>query len=150
METVPHLGERVRARFATSLGALAERVRFLPHMLNDRFLQFTAAADVMIDTFHFGGCNSTCEALALGTPIVTLPGTLLGGRFTVASYHEIGVEGCVAESPQQYVDIAVALGTDRARRAEVSRQIAERAFKLFDRPDNALALGAKLIEIVPR
>lgn len=147
METYANLARRVRTRLAISLGDLARRVRFLPHMGNDGFLQCIGAADVILDTFYFGGNNSTCEALSLATPVVTLPGPLLGGRFTLGHYREMGIECCVAGSVEEFVRIAVHLGTDREFRAHVSEQIAERSPQLFERPDAALALGAKLIQI---
>ena len=36
-----------------------------------------ASADVILDPLHFSGGNTTFEALAMGTPIVTLPGTFM-------------------------------------------------------------------------
>ncbi|MBI2315602.1 MAG: tetratricopeptide repeat protein [Betaproteobacteria bacterium] len=147
METVPLLGQQARSRLAASLGAGASRVRFLPHMPNDRFLQFIAAADVILDTFHFGGNNSSCEALSLGTPMVTLPGDFLGGRFTLGHYREIGIPDCVASSAEDFVRIALRLGTEREYRTDLSRRIAERAPDLFDRPDAARSLGQALLRI---
>ena len=63
------------------------------------------------------------------------------------SYREIDLDSCVAGSVEEFVRIAVHLGTDREFRAHVSRQIAERSAQLFDRPYAALALGAKLVQI---
>jgi len=38
------------------------------------FLHLQALADVLLDTIHFGGGNTSLEAFAFGTPVVTLPG----------------------------------------------------------------------------
>lgn len=137
----------LRNRLRRTLGALESRVRIVPRMSHGDFLQHLAAADVVLDPFYFGGCNSSCDALALAAPIATLPGFLLPGRFTLGLYREIGVEGCVARSPEEFVEIALRLGREADYRDSVARQIAERCARLFDRPDTALALGDELLRI---
>lgn len=139
--------ELVCRRFARTLGPLASRVHFLPRMTHRDYLQYLAAADVILDPFHFGGCNSSCDALSLGVPIVTLPGAQLPGRFTLGLYREIELESCIAASPERYVEIALKLGQDADYRRSVSEQISSRCARLFDRPDTGQALGRELIRI---
>lgn len=148
METTREMGLQTRRRLERALGKHANRVRMLPPMDIERFLRMQADADVLLDPFHFGGCNSTCEALGLGAPIVTLPGKFLAGRFTRASYEELGLDTLVAADAAQYVELAVRLGTDRAFRAEAAAQILTRQTRLFERPDAGQALGRALEEIV--
>ena len=140
--------EQLRARWSPRLGAQLERMRFLPNMEQQRFFATLAAADVCLDPLHFGGCNSSIEAMAFGVPIVTLPGTHLHGRFTLGLYAEMGFLDCVVATPDRYIDLAVALGRDRDFRASVSREIIRRSEPLFDRKDIALALGDFLEQAV--
>jgi predicted O-linked N-acetylglucosamine transferase (SPINDLY family) len=47
------------------------------------------------------------QALSVGTPIVTLPGATLAGRFTLAMYDKLGIMDLVATTqkvliPNQY------------------------------------------------
>ncbi|HEY6240686.1 MAG TPA: tetratricopeptide repeat protein [Burkholderiales bacterium] len=140
--------EQVSRRFARTLGPLASRVRFLPRMTHRDYLQYLTAADVILDPFHFGGCNSSCDALSLGIPVVTLPGLQLPGRFTLGLYEEIDLDCCVAHSAEDYVEIALRLGRDAEYRKSVSEQISARCARLFDRPDTGLALGKELLRIV--
>jgi predicted O-linked N-acetylglucosamine transferase (SPINDLY family) len=140
--------EQLLRRFARTLGPLTSRVHFLPRMSHRDYLQYLTAADVILDPFHFGGCNSTCDALSLAVPVVTLPGQQLPGRFTLGLYEEIDLDSCVAHSADEYVEIALQLGRDAEYRKSVSRQISERCARLFDRPDAALALGEELLRIV--
>lgn len=135
-------------RFARTLGASASRVHFLPRMAYGDYLQYLTAADVILDPFHFGGCNSSCDALSLGVPVVTLPGSQLPGRFTLGLYREIDLGDCIADSTDEYVEIALRLGRDGEYRRSVSQQISARCAHLFDRPDTALALGEELVRIV--
>src|SRR5439155_24433799 len=73
---------RVRERIDAALGADAARVQFLDRMPASHFYEVLAAVDVVLDPFHFGGCNTSCEAFAFGRPIVTLPARFLRGRYT--------------------------------------------------------------------
>jgi predicted O-linked N-acetylglucosamine transferase (SPINDLY family) len=141
------VAEQLRRRFELKLGTLASRIRFVPRSEHRKFLQYVAAADLVLDPFHFGGCNSSCDALSLGVPVVTLPGSQLPGRFTLGLYQEIGLDTCVARSADEYVEIALRLGRDAEHRRSVSEQISARCARLFDRPDAALALGEELLRI---
>ena len=139
--------EAIRARLARTLGEAARRVRFMPPASHAAFLGQIAAADVIIDPFHFGGCNTSCEALALGVPVVTLPSFQLPGRFTMGLYREIGIDACIARSEAEFVDLAIRLATEPERRRAVSQQIAERAGALFDRADTGRILGEELVRL---
>lgn len=125
---------QLNARFERSMPEVASRVRFLPPMPNADFLQLNAHADVLLDTLHFGGGNTSYEGLACGTPIVTLPGEFLRSRITRALYEKMQFRHCIVDSPEAYVDLAVRLGTDREFRQHVSGQILERADVLFEDP----------------
>ncbi len=87
------------------------------------YLNLLAVADVQLDPVRFGGGNTTFDALAVGTPIVTLPTKLLRGRITYALYKQMGVMDCVAASPREYVEIALRLGMDRGQRQAVREKI---------------------------
>jgi predicted O-linked N-acetylglucosamine transferase (SPINDLY family) len=139
LESKAHAAALVRERFARTLGPLARRIRFLPALPMDRYVATLAAMDVALDPLYFGGCNSSCEALALGVPLVTLPGEHLYGRFTLGLYREMGIEDCVAASVDDYVERAHRLASDRDYRGAVSREIASRSGVLFDRKDITLA-----------
>ncbi len=132
-------GARVKRRLARSLGANARRVRFIPHMRdNRRFLATLAAADVSLDPLYFGGCNSSCEAMALGVPVVTLPGSHLYGRFTGALYREMRLAECVAHSVEDYVERTLRIGREPELRRSISAEILGRCEVLFGRRDLTL------------
>jgi predicted O-linked N-acetylglucosamine transferase (SPINDLY family) len=80
-------------------------------------------ADVLLDPFHWSGGNISHDALAFGTPIVTLPGAYMRGRVTCGCYKQMGVMDCVASTMEEYVALAVRLGTDSACREQVKAKI---------------------------
>jgi predicted O-linked N-acetylglucosamine transferase (SPINDLY family) len=99
-------------RFGRSIPGVAKRVRFIPRQRTDDFLHLLAVCDVILDTIHFSGGHTTLEALAVGTPIVTLPGRFMRGRVTYAYYQQMNMTELLAEDPGDYVRLAVRLGSD--------------------------------------
>jgi protein O-GlcNAc transferase len=103
----PEWAAALRERFAGTLGALAERVRFIDSVPSEDFLELLGLADVMLDPPHFNGMNSSLETFAVGLPIITLPSLLQRGRHTRAMYLCMGITDCIAVDEHLYVDFAV-------------------------------------------
>lgn len=128
----PQWTARLRRRLARTLPPEAiAHVRFVPRVAPADFLALLAAADVILDPTVFCGGNTTLEALAMGTPVVTLPSPYLRGRLTLAMYRRMEFTELVARDEADYVRIALELGRDRDRRAAARAAIAERAPVLF-------------------
>jgi predicted O-linked N-acetylglucosamine transferase (SPINDLY family) len=89
-------------------------------------------ADVVLDPLHFGGGNTSYQALGLGLPIVTLPGAFMRGRVTAGCYRKMGVGTCIATTSDEYIDLAVRLGTDAAFNAAVRAEIVAHSGALFE------------------
>ena len=64
-------------------------------------------------------------------PIVTMATQLMRGRHTAAMLQQMGMHEFVAESIEQYVDIAVQLASDATWRAVVKDKIRERKHCLY-------------------
>jgi protein O-GlcNAc transferase len=124
--------DRLRERFAVNLAELAQRVVFLPFMAFDRFMQLLDLADVVLDSIHFNGMNSSLQAFAVGAPVVTLPGRFQRGRHTQAMYLKMGILDCIAFDAAHYVDIAVRIATDPAHARALRRRILARNHVLFE------------------
>ena len=127
----PELAELLKSRLRVTLGDKISRVRFLPAMSNKDYMNVMAMADVSLDTRPFGGGNTSWQAIAAGTPVVTWPGAFLRGRYTQALYRLLGVTDAVAGSADQYIKLAVKFGTDRAFAEQYNRRVAEAAPSIF-------------------
>ena len=77
--------------------------------------------DVALDPFPFSGCLTTCEALWMGVPVVTLPRTRPVSRQTQAFLSALGRTEWVAQDEEDYVRIAADLASDPARLAMLRR-----------------------------
>ena len=124
--------EQLHQRFKRTMPALAQRILFTPRLDPARFLKLLAIVDVVLDTVHFNGMNSSLEAFAVGTPVVTLPTRLQRGRHTQAMYQAMGITECIARSPSDYVAIAVRLVNDGQFAHDIRARIADRNHLLFE------------------
>jgi hypothetical protein len=66
-----------------------KQVRFVSY---DRYTVALQAAHVVLDTFPYGGCLTTHDALSNAVPSVTLPLEHVRGRYTLSMYAQIQSE----------------------------------------------------------
>jgi predicted O-linked N-acetylglucosamine transferase (SPINDLY family) len=125
---------QLRERFERHLPDVARRIHFIDRLGQQRFLQLLDLADVALDTLHFNGMNSSLEAFAVGTPVVTLPSGLQRGRHTQAMYRKMGLSECIASDAAQYAERAVEIATRPGYRHELKQRILERNAVLFEDP----------------
>ncbi len=59
----------------------------------------------------------------MGVPVVTLRGTRHAGRVGASLLSQVGLEDLIAGSAKEYVDIALALANDPARRASLRHSL---------------------------
>jgi protein O-GlcNAc transferase len=132
---VPHWSAKLRSRFGRMMPQAVNRIRFLPRVGYNQYLQLLQTCDVMLDPLHFGGGKTTLDALGLGVPIVTLPGQYMRGRATYACYRQMGIEDCIADDAEDYVRKAVRLAVEPAYRHDVRKELRARAELLAERHD---------------
>ncbi len=68
--------------------------------------------DIALDPFPYPGGGTTCDALYMGVPVVTLAGESLGSRFGASLLENIGAGALVAHSEEAYIACAVSLAND--------------------------------------
>ena len=147
---ISHWTEMLRARWRESIPDVADRVIFLPRMGSADYLSLIAASEVMLDTVHFNGMNTSLEAFSQGTPVVTWPGEFQRGRHTQAMYRKMGIAECIANSAQAYVDIALRIANDTAYRASLHARILERCDCLFQERRVIAEFERSFIELLKR
>lgn len=124
--------DRLERGMAARKQAILRRVIFLPRMEHDAYLEVNRSCDVMLDTLHWSGGNTSLDALACALPMVTLPGEFMRGRQSYAMLKAMGLDELIARDKSDYVAIALHLGTDPAWRQEIQRHIAQNAGKIFE------------------
>jgi len=129
---IEHWTDLLRPRWQASAPDVMDRIVFLPRMNSEDFVDLIAVCDVMLDTLHFNGMNTSLDAFAVGTPVVTWPGALQRGRHTQAMYRKMGLSECIVEDAQSYVDLAVRLGSDAGYRSAMKDEILRSNGVLFE------------------
>jgi len=81
--------------------------------------------DVALDTFPYNGTTTTCEALWMGVPVVTLSGKLHAGRVGASLLHQCGLDDWVARNAEQYVSLALAVAANLPERRILREWVAE-------------------------
>lgn len=71
--------------------------------------------DVCLDPFPFGGGTTTCDALWMGVPVVTLPGQTAVSRAGRSLLTQVGLTDCIARDENDYIAIAERLARDEPR-----------------------------------
>jgi len=74
--------------------------------------------DIALDTFPENGCTTTCDALWMGVPVISLVGQHQVGRYGLSFFCSIGLEHFAATTVSDYVAKAVALAHDPEGLAE--------------------------------
>ncbi len=135
------LRDRLARRFAADGIAVEGRVVFLPRLSEAAFRAVNKAATVVLDSVEWSGFNSTIEALAVGTPVVAMPGATMRAHHSHGILTIAGLDELIAQDTNAYVDLAVRLGTDQEFRDRMSRAVDESSGKIFDDPTPIDALA---------
>jgi protein O-GlcNAc transferase len=141
-----NLDALLRRRLAAVGPEVVGRLRLLRPMPLADFLGLVAVSDVMLDPLHYSGGNTSLEAFALGTPIVTWPGAFMRGRHTHGFYKLMGLDDCVARDHADYVELALRLAAEPAFRRHVTRRVLDRVLALFDHIPSVRAIEDALME----
>ena len=115
----PQIRQGVVARFALA-GVAADRLRFAGRVRGYAgHMALYNEMDIALDSLPYNGTTTTCEALWMGVPTVTLAGDRHCARVGASLMTRVGLKDLVAETPEEYVAIAEKLAADRARLAEL-------------------------------
>ncbi|MFQ5469338.1 MAG: sulfotransferase domain-containing protein [Gammaproteobacteria bacterium] len=93
------------------------------HVEKNNHLDYYNEVDIALDTFPYNGTTTTCEALWMGVPVLTLVGDVHAQRVSYSILKNIGIEEIIAYSEEQYIDIALQLANDIERLEKLHKLI---------------------------
>lgn len=109
----PNVGSRLLS-WLDGLGVDPSRVTLLRRASGTReHLALYGDVDVALDTFPYHGTTTTCEALSMGVPVVTLKGESHRSRVGASLLHSAGLDDLIADDEAGFAR-AAALAADRA------------------------------------
>ena len=98
--------------FFTQQGVSPTRLEFVGRTSFVQYLTNYNRVDIALDSFPYNGATTTCDALYMGVPVLTLAGQHSVARSGVSLMTNIGLPEWVAHSPQEFLDIGARLAAD--------------------------------------
>ena len=120
--------QRVRRAFS-ALDVAPEQLDLLGHSISHKsHLEHYHRVDIGLDPFPYNGATTTCDALWMGVPVITLAGHTHVARVGVSQLSNLGLTQLIAYTPEDYIGIARHLAshldTVAALRAELRPRMA--------------------------
>jgi protein O-GlcNAc transferase len=109
--------EQLLAEFA-AWGIAANRIQFVGFQMLHDYLATYAQIDISLDPFPYPGGTTSCDALWMGVPLVTLAGQTALSRGGASVLMQIGHPELIATSADEYVAIATKLAGDHPQLRE--------------------------------
>jgi predicted O-linked N-acetylglucosamine transferase (SPINDLY family) len=148
LSSVEAAQERLRQN-AKAYGVDPARLIFAEKRANPDHLARYPLADLFLDSLPYGAHTTASDALWMGVPVLTLSGRSFASRVCGSLVRSAGVPELVCNSPEEFVDHAVALGRDK----ELLQQYRNRlttdrdSCTLFDTPKLVSSLEALYAEM---
>jgi protein O-GlcNAc transferase len=87
-----------------------ELISYVPSFIGH--LETYKRIDIALDTFPYNGTTTTCEAIWMGVPVITLAGNSHVSRVGVSLLSNVGLPELIAGTPDEYFKITVNLAND--------------------------------------
>jgi protein O-GlcNAc transferase len=130
-------GHRQRVRdILAGEGIDPQRLSFVASQPMHAYFETHWRIDVALDPFPYNGGTTTCDALWMGVPVVSLAGKTAMGRAGLSLLSNVGLPELVAHTEEEYVEMAAKLAGDLPRLTELRRTLRQRmlASPLMDAP----------------
>ncbi|MBX7199401.1 MAG: tetratricopeptide repeat protein [Rhodospirillaceae bacterium] len=121
-------------RAAARHGIAEERLIFAPVLGQREHLARLPLGDLFLDSHPCNAHTTASDALWMGLPLLTYAGNCFSGRVAASLLRAVGLPELVADSPQAYEELAVALAKDPVLLKGLRQELAEnrKSAPLFD------------------
>lgn len=123
--TIGESNRRVLDAFAQN-GVGDNRVAYVQRRPRDQYLELYRKVDIALDPFPYNGGVTTCDALWMGVPVVSLAGDAYVSRQGVSLLSNLGLQDLLAATPDAYVETAVSLAKDPQRLSQFRAELRPR------------------------
>jgi predicted O-linked N-acetylglucosamine transferase (SPINDLY family) len=113
-------------RFFADRHVAVDRIETIDRLPLPQYFATYHRIDIALDPFPYPGATTTCDALWMGVPVVTLAGKIPETRAGVSILSHLGLPDLVAQTPEHYVQIATDLAADRRRLAQLRSSLRDR------------------------
>ncbi len=103
-----------------------ERITFFGWLTNTQHLELYNNVDIALDTYPYNGTTTTCQALLMGVPVITLAGSRHSSRVGLDILTRLEMQFFAAQSPQEYVKKAVTLASKPEALTQIRKTMRQR------------------------
>jgi protein O-GlcNAc transferase len=121
-----HEQRRQIADTFASFGLDPARIEFAAYNRRGEYLRQYDRIDIGLDPLIYNGITTTCDALWMGVPVITLPGSTAASRAGLSILSNLQMPELIAGSDGQFVSIASELAADLARRRDLRISLRQR------------------------
>ena len=114
----PATRTRYRALFAAE-GIDTERLALNGKVTHSELFAQYGKIDIALDPFPYSGGLTTCEALWMGVPVITLTGYTFAGRHSTSHLANVGLTECITQTPEDCIALASGLARDLDRLSDM-------------------------------
>ncbi len=107
-------------------GIEAERIVCIARVERKEYFKLHHQIDIALDPLPYNGITTTCDALWMGVPVMSIVGRTAAGRAGLSQLSTLGLPELVAFSDEDFVTIAAQLAADLPRLGELRRTLRER------------------------
>jgi predicted O-linked N-acetylglucosamine transferase (SPINDLY family) len=111
------------------------------------YCKIVSIVDIMLDSFPFGGCNTSLDAFYFNKIVITLPSNKLNGRFTYGFYKKMGIEEPICTNLEEFSVKALYYMNNKEERLKIEKLIEKNKHVLYQEEDSVSTWKNKLIEL---
>ncbi len=100
------LAEKFRKELLQN-GVADSQISFIANTTSEEYWNTYNQVDFVLDTTPVCGGTTTCDALYMGVPTLTLAGDLMSGRLSTSILHTVGLDGWICNSDAEYIEKAI-------------------------------------------
>ncbi|MBU1191438.1 MAG: tetratricopeptide repeat protein [Gammaproteobacteria bacterium] len=93
-------------------GISPERLQLIGWLADAKHYLAYSQIDIALDTYPYNGTTTTCEALWMGRPVVTLAGGLHASRVGASLLSTVGLKNLIAHNPHEYIETAIRVANE--------------------------------------
>jgi protein O-GlcNAc transferase len=109
----------------TQLGIASDRLELVYRLPPNEYFEAYQPIDLALDPFPYNGGVTTCDALWMGVPVLTVAGRDYRSRQGVSLLNNLGLPEFVADSPEKLVDLAATWSDQRDALADLRSSLRE-------------------------
>ncbi len=130
--------------FLEARGINPNRVEFQMQCPQEEYLHIYDRIDIALDPFPYNGITTSCDALWMGVPVITLVGTAAASRAGLSLLSTVGLTELAAHTAEQFVEITARLVRDLPKLGELRSTLRRRMEQspLMDAPKFARNIEA--------